>query len=221
MRPDRGWLGALLSWCLLLVIAAGALALGAWVGYWWSVRAGQGDIIRQAQELLSLKDELLKQKEQLHLKDQQLLVETTTREALSRELRDAQAEVQVRQQALDFYDHLLVSNDRARPARFAACEWRSLGEGRYRYRLLLAQGQNREADFSGRVIVVVNYQHEKRPGRISTGEDSPMPVKFRHYQRLEGDMRLPEGALPQQFEARILMDGGRQAVASCQKRIGG
>ena len=96
-----------------------------------------------------------------------------------------------------------------------------LGEGCYRYRLLLAQGQNHAADFSGRVVVVVNYQHEKKSARMSAGESSPLRVKFRHYQRLEGDMRLPDGALPQQLEARVWIEGGSQVVASCQKRIGG
>jgi len=221
MRPDRGVLGVALSWVLLLMLVLVCLVLGGWAGYWWSMRERGENYVRQSHELAHLRAELGRQQEALRIKDQQLLVEQTTRAALSRELRDAQAEVQVRQQALDFYDHLLVSNDRGRPARFAACEWRALGDGRYRYRLLLAQGQSRAADFSGRVAVVVNYQHEKKAGRISTGEDSPLPVKFRHYQRLEGGMRLPDGALPQQLEARIFMDGGKQPVASCQKRIWG
>lgn len=221
MRPDRGLWGALFSAGLLLAMILGALVLGGWGGYWWSMHERGDDFVEQAQELERLRGELLQHKEQLKLKDQQLLVEKTTLASLSRELRDAQAEVQVRQQALDFYDHLLVSNDRARPARFAACEWRALGEGRYRYRLLLAQGQNHAADFSGRVVVVVNYQHEKKSARMSAGESSPLRVKFRHYQRLEGDMRLPDGALPQQLEARVWIEGGSQVVASCQKRIGG
>jgi len=221
MRPDRGALGVALNWALLLLLVLGCLALGRWAGYWWSTRERGEDFIRQSRELARLQAELSRQQEALRLKDQQLLVEQTTRTALSRELRDAQSEVQVRQQALDFYDHLLVSNDRGRPARFAACEWRALGDGRYRYRLLLAQGQSHAADFSGRVAVMVNYQHEKKSGRVSAGEDSPLPVKFRHYQRLEGEMRLPDGAQAQQLEARVFMDGGKQPVASCQKRIGG
>lgn len=220
MRPERGVWGWLLHWVLILGCLFGVLGLGAWSGYWWSLRENGDVATRQARDLKRLRDELLQQKDQLTLQGQQLIVEKTTREALSRELRDAQAEVQVRQQALDFYDHLLVSNDRGRPVRFAACEWRALGEGRFRYRLLLAQGQNHAADFSGRVVVMVSYLHEKKSGRVAVGEDRPMSVKFRHYQRLEGDLSLPSGALPQQLEARVLGEGG-QLAAACQKRIGG
>jgi hypothetical protein len=221
MRPNRSLLEVVALWVLLAGLAVGMCMLGGVLGYHWRQMELDQHLQNRDRELSELRELHKKDAERLGLLDQQLIVERTTRETLAKDLRDAQLEAQVRQQALDFYDHLLISNDRSRPARFAGCEWRAQGDNRYRYRLLLAQGQNSAADYNGRVVVVVAYLLDKKLSRTVLGEDRPMPVKFRHYQRLEADLALPAGAQPQTLEARIMSPDGRQQVASCQKRIGG
>lgn len=85
-----------------------------------------------------------------------------------------------------------------------------------RYRLLVQQSGRPERDFVGEVTLTVNLRNGDRstvvqlpdPAMPSAG---PAPLSFRHYQRLEGNFQVPEGAAVRSVLVRILSDGETRA----------
>src|SRR5690606_32560307 len=87
-----------------------------------------------------------------------------------------------------------------------------------RYRLLVMQGGNGK-HFSGVLqLVISTVQDGKSAMMIFPEEDAADPGRFklgfRHYQRLEGMLSLPEGVIATAVSARVLEGGQVRAQTS-------
>ncbi|AZN37630.1 DUF6776 family protein [Iodobacter ciconiae] len=215
LQPVIGWRGRLLRLVVLLCLAASFLALGAYIGYQHALSSYE--VSAAMQRLASQTKQLGEGRARLQLLEQQIKVGQGERDGLVRALSAAQSELAIKQETLSFFESLLQSNDRNRAVSFSACELQSIGGGRWRYRLLLVQGMDRSTEFVGRLQASVQYQEH---GKRQNVQIEPLPVKFSHYLRQEGELTLPPGVQPQLFEARIFTDSNKQAVASCQKKGG-
>lgn len=221
LRPVLGWRAKILRASGLLLLAVLLGVLGAWLGWREAVAVHQAGFSGQSDRIEKLDRALASEVDARRLLDQQLTMERATREMLAKELALAQAQAATRQEALTFLDALLTSNDRSRAVRLVACELQPVEARQYRYRALLAQGFNGAAEFSGRVLVNVDYQRRGQRGRLTLGQDKPIPVLVKHYDRAEGELTLPSDAIPLSVDIRVLSLDGRQVVAQCQKKIGG
>jgi hypothetical protein len=81
--------------------------------------------------------------------------------------------------------------------------------GKVRYRLLFAFQPDRQSpDFRGRLQLVVSYKLSGKNQRLLLPEgrvDSPeFQLELKHFLRREGVFALPDGAILQQVEARVL-----------------
>lgn len=94
-------------------------------------------------------------------------------------------------------------------------------QGRLRYRLLLSRGArtgsilggNQEPEFSGRIEFHLTQDAATGMGnesgiiRLPSNEEAGADnyrVKFRYFQRMEGELALPTGANPKQVQVRLL-----------------
>ncbi|HRK57849.1 MAG TPA: hypothetical protein PLQ67_10055, partial [Burkholderiaceae bacterium] len=92
------------------------------------------------------------------------------------------------------------------------------GDGeRMRYKLLVQQSGRPKKDFSGSVQLVVHYAHGGRDATLQLPQGtldkapSHLQLSFRHYQRVEGTLSLPAGAVARSVLVRIM--SGRQVKA--------
>lgn len=214
-HPLGQWRTALpVAMTLLLLVVAGGLG-------WFVARMQfQRDLAGQSGRIEQLEAAVAAEVIAHRLTQQQLVVEKSTREALASELAQVQAEALSGQESLAFLDSLLTSNDRRQAVRLLACELQPQEPGRFRYRALVAQGFNSDAEFLGRLVVAVEYVRRGQRGRVVLGEGSALPVRVRHYERTEGSISLPVDAVAQQLDIRVLAETGNRMMAQCRRKIG-
>lgn len=217
LQPVIGWRGRLLRIILLLCMSMALLGLGAYAGYQYAFKRSEAREAEKTQHLASQTGQLSAAQSRLQLLEQQIKVGQGEREGLLQALTTAQNELSARQETLAFFESLLQSNDRNRAVSFSACELQPVAGGRWRYRLLLVQGMDRSTEFAGRLQASVQYQERNKRQNLQI---APLPVKFSHYLRQEGEFTLPAGVAPQFFEAQIFTDASKQAIASCRQKGG-
>ncbi|MDR3410321.1 MAG: hypothetical protein P4L87_05140 [Formivibrio sp.] len=194
--------------------------LGGWIGWHESALVHRADFSELSARVALLDHTLASEVATRREIEQQLIMERATRETLFKELAQAQTDAASRQEALVFLESLLTSNDRSRAVRLVACEMQLLEAHQYRYRALLAQGFNSSMEFNGRLVVSVDYLRRGQRNSLVLGGDKPLPVRVRHYERVEGELTLPAEAVPQALDVRILSLDGHQVIAQCHKKIG-
>jgi hypothetical protein len=82
-------------------------------------------------------------------------------------------------------------------------------QGRYRYRLLLAfQPDKQNPEFRGRLQLAINFAREGGKGLLILPDKNEglaeFQVEVKHFLRREGTFVLPEGAVLQDVEVRVL-----------------
>jgi hypothetical protein len=217
LQPVIGWRSRLFRILMLFTLAAGILALGAYLGYQYAFNRQALVAAEKTQRLASQSDQLSAALAKQQLLEQQIKIGQGERAGLLQALTAAQGELASKQEALAFFESLLQSNDRSRAVSFSACELQALGAGRWHYRLLLVQGTDRSTEFAGRIQASLQYLEQ---GKRQSQQIEPISVKFSHYLRQEGEITLPVTAVPQLFEARVFADNSKQAISNCQKKGG-
>ncbi|GAA5786086.1 hypothetical protein GCM10007860_24730 [Chitiniphilus shinanonensis] len=219
LQPALGWKGLASRWlCLLVVVALFGVAAAYW-GYQHGRRDVTGGVTQLEGQVARVREDLAASRERESMLRQQLRVAESARVALEETLTEAQAETAQAREALAFFDSLLTSNDRARPVRFAACEFDFAGPQRWRYRILLVQGVDRTADLAGNLEISVQLKNAAR--QTQRLDASRQAISVRHYRRVEGEIVLPEGAKPTQMDARLMVSGDAKPIAQCEKKTGG
>lgn len=220
LRPEVSRKRRLLRGGLLFFLAAVLLGGGGWMGWNHGGEVLQRSLDRQSRRIVQLEDQVASEMAARRLAEQQLTVERATRETLARELTRSQAQAVAQKEALAFFDSLLTANDRSRQIRVVACELQALGGQKFRYRALFAQGADNAAEFTGQLVVGVDYLQRGQRGRFVVGEDKPQSLRVRHYERTEGELTLPANAVPQALDIRVLAPEGRRVVAQCHRKTG-
>jgi hypothetical protein len=90
--------------------------------------------------------------------------------------------------------------------------------GRYRYRMLIVRhGGKVEQDARGIYEIVALIEHHGQGDKIAQASDTQKisnSVAFRHFQRIDGVITVPAGAVVKSIEARFLQDGQIKARAT-------
>ncbi|RXZ33289.1 hypothetical protein D9O50_14425 [Oxalobacteraceae bacterium CAVE-383] len=145
-------------------------------------------------------------------------IQRATENQMASQVKTLETENAKLKEDLAFFESLLPTNIGVQGItiqRFKA----ELGDsGRLRYRLLVMQGQNPNGAhlFAGnlQLSVTVLQQGQSKtinfpaPGGADAGT---FALSFKYYQRLEGDLTLPEGATVKSVQARVLEKGQLRA----------
>lgn len=144
----------------------------------------------------------------------QLKVERAAQEQLAQQVTGLEREANKLREDLAFFESLLPAGSAAKGVVIRSFRMQPDGEPDVlRYRLLVQQSGKPTSDFVGSVQLQVHYAQDGRemtlevpaPGAIETAR--AMELTFRHYQRVEGTLRLPAGAVPRSVLVRILAGG--------------
>lgn len=212
-RQLKRWLSGL----LLLALALGLSAAFAMLAYDFGrqLMSAEGDRAREQTALLQ--QEIQRLNGVLAAAESMRTIERAAQDQMAEQIKALETENARLKEDLSFYERLLPAKPKAGGVairRFAA---QAVPPNQLRYRLLiLARDDADKPGFAGQAQLVVTVSHEGKRQVIvfpqpGTPEEQHFALRFRHYQRLEGMLNLPEGSSVLSVQARILEDGQTKA----------
>jgi outer membrane murein-binding lipoprotein Lpp len=147
----------------------------------------------------------------------QMKVERSAQEQLAAQVAQLETEANRLREDLDFFESLLPAGTGSRGVVIRSFRMQPDGEpNRMRYRLLVQQSGKPQRDFVGSVQMQVNFVQNGRNFTLLVPDPSvpeaarALDLVFRHYQRVEGTVTLPVGAVARSVLVRILAGGETQ-----------
>lgn len=241
IRAHRPWRSWMMGAVLLLAIGAGVAVWAYEAGQRTGQRTGQHrptgapepeaanvrqPVPAQAELLAQLKaatDERDRLRAGADTAEAELRMARAAQERLAEQLKAAEAETAQLKEDLGFFETLLpatgdtsgvhvrsfrVTRDEARPHAL-------------HYRLLVMQGGSRafvpQPEFQGNLEFTISAMRGGKPATLTVpqaGGPGLPPVKFQHYQRIEGDLPVPQDAEIRSVSVRIVQNGQVRAVQS-------
>jgi len=136
---------------------------------------------------------------------------------LDNNLKGLQGEILELKEELAFYRGIVSPRDASRGLRLQTFTIEAVGPRSYRYKVVLTQVHKNDRLARGRVTLQVEGLQDGTPRILDLGRLSAKPVKelnyrFKYFQKLEGDLKLPKGFQPLRATARILPGGRRQNI---------
>ena len=135
-------------------------------------------------------------------------VDSQALNALRIDLQASRTEMARLSEEVTFYRSLMAPNAVAKGLQIAKFDTQPLASGASSYHLLLTQIASRRTWLSGKVRVEIG-------GRTATGErvlpltefasldEYPLRFRFRYFQDLRGELRMPDGFTPSQVEVTV------------------
>lgn len=131
--------------------------------------------------------------------DSLVKAEQAAQERLAQQVRQLEAEKLALQADLGFFEGLMPVSGEGLQLRGLQADLRTPGQ--LRYQLLLMQAGRANADFQGRFELVLQGTLEGRPWTAT--HPGGRSLQFRQYQRVEGSVEVPDGAVIKTVHAKV------------------
>lgn len=151
--------------------------------------------------------------------ESQLNIERSAQKQLALQVRALEAENARLKEDLTFFDSLLPNASGPQGIAIRRLKVERVAPDQVRYRLLIMQGGRGDRHFSGNVQLTLSTVQDGKnamivfPGENAT-DQSKFKLGFKHYQRMEGVLTLPEGVEAKEVMARVLENGQVRAQLS-------
>ena len=221
VKTQRPWPFTL----LLLVIAIG---LGGAVALWTYdlgrefagvKRLPTADALAYQTQLQKLASERDQFSTTVNSAESQLTIERAAKQQLATQVKGLEAENTKLKEDLAFFESLLPTDTGTQDVAVRRLTIDMIAPNQLRYRMLLMQGGRGKTDFSGNLELALTTLQAGRstvviyPRANDSGREK-FKLQFRHYQRIEGILTLPDGATPRSVQVRVLEKGQTRAQAS-------
>lgn len=203
-----------LRWLILALMMGGSAALALWAFEFGKEITG---LDRDAHtELVSLREEV----ERLRVEhdravsvsntaDSLLKAAQATQESLAARVKSLEAENLALTRDLGFFEKLMPAKDDGKPLALRGLQGQLDGPARLRYQALLMQAVGRSGEVRGRYELTLTGLQDGRPWTLTIGNKANQTIEMKQYQRLEGVVDLPAGAVVKQLEIRVLDTSGK------------
>lgn len=150
--------------------------------------------------------------------ESQLNIERSAQKELAAQIKILASENTKLKEDLAFFESLLPA-DTGNGITIRRLSVEMIAPNQLRYRLLLMQGVKNGRDFVGDLQFAVTVVRAGKSAMIvfpqgNAGEANKLKLSFKHYQRVEGILILPDGASPKTIQARVLEKGQIRAQQS-------
>ena len=217
------------SWHIKLGIAALVLVLVS-VLAWWTYDLGRSFAFGarfnkdQVHDLQDKIEKLTTERDKLQLDantiESKLNIDHAMQKQLAEQVKTLTAENQKLKDDLAFFEGLMPSGTGTDGISVQNLKVELQGPGQLRYRALVMQGVKNTKDFEGELQFFVNLVQAGKPVTMQfpdpkSGEAGKLKLSFKHYQRLEGVITLPDGATAKNVQVKVLDRGivrAQQAV---------
>ena len=215
-------------WPVKLALGAVVIAIAAAVA-WWTYDLGKtfafGSKVsaEQVEEMRSKIAELTAERDKLSLAantiESTVNIDKSTQKQLTDQVKALTTENLKLKDDLAFFESLTPSAVGAEGISLQNFKVEMLSPGQLRYRALVMQGGKSGRDFTGEMQFNLNLVQVGKPATMlfpdpKTGDAGKLKLSFRHYQRLEGTITLPEGASVKAVQAKVLANGQIRAQQS-------
>jgi hypothetical protein len=200
-----------LRWAVLALMLGFSAALALWAFEFGREIAGLDHGAKQ--ELASLRaevDQLRHERDQAqgiaNTADSLLKAERATQERLAQQLRSLESENLAMKADLGFFERLLPADGQSSLA-VRGMQAEVATAGQLRYQLLVMQPGRTVAEFNGRYELTVSGQLDGK-GWSQTLPPPAQALKFRQYQRVEGQAQIPPDAVVQSLQVKVVDAAG-------------
>lgn len=218
-----------LPWPLRLAFGASIFALGVILAMWLfdlgqdltstdpdNARAQLSQYKNQVEKLSEERD---RYSATVNAAESQLNIERSAQKQLAAQVKALESENIRLKEDLAFFESLLPTATGSQGVAIRRLKIDLINPNQIRYRLLIMQGGKGDREFVGNLQLAVTAMHGGKsammvfPEGISS-ELNKFKLGFKHYQRVEGVLTLPEGASVKQVQARVLEQGQIRAQQS-------
>ncbi|WP_404990649.1 DUF6776 family protein [Cupriavidus pauculus] len=224
-RPWRIWLGTAVA-LVLVGTLGGMLAYKAGLAM-ATPRAGDTELLAAhtvlRQQLAEVSAERDSFRQSANTAEAQLQMARAAHERMAEQVKSAEAEVAQLKEDLGFFESLLPATGdttgiHVRSFRVALDETQPRA---MHYRLLVMQGGSRafvqQAEFKGELQFTILANRRGKPLTLVLPQsgDAPLPgIRLTHYQRIEGDLAIPQDAEIRAVSVSIVQNGQTRATQS-------
>lgn len=223
IRTHLPWYWRALS---VILLAGASLALAGWIydagqrfaGFHQG--ASEQEIATMRERISKLESDLESARKVANASESRLRIESTSLEQLSLQIKTLEEENTRFKSDLAIFENLAGGQTGNTGLAISRLQILPIGEGQYRYRLLVAQiGDKKDKEFNGMVQLIATVQRGKETAMIqfpAAGDPaaSQYQVNFRYFRRLEGTFKVAGEAKVQRVEARLIQDGAVRASQS-------
>ncbi|SEA40423.1 DUF6776 family protein [Microbulbifer marinus] len=214
--PHRPFSGALsIVGAALLVLATSAAAYFAGQHH---LRSNLDQKTLAHEKALQQLDELKSENEALRLRaataEQSLTIGEQASEKVRAELVQKESRIAELKQEISFYRGLMApadGSDGVSIGRFSISQTADVH--RYQYKLLVQQSATRHTVVKGNATFTIVGRQDGQPKRYPLSDLSPqvdsesIPLRFKYFQNIEGELQLPEGFEPEGVELSLKSSG--------------
>ena len=208
-------------WPLSLLILASAIGLGGAVAFWTydlgrefsgTKRLATPDAVAYQAQLQKLSADRDRLSATVNAAESQLTIERTAKNQLAAQLKGLETENTKLKEDLAFFESLLPTDTGTQEVAIRRLTVDAAGPNQLRYRMLLMQGGRGKTDFSGNLELVLTSLQGARSTvtlypKVSDRDREKFKLRFRHYQRIEGILTIPDGVSARSLQARVLENG--------------
>ena len=172
--------------------------------------------------LTQLEIELADARKVASASESRLRIESTSQERLATQIKTLEEQNALLKADLATFENLAGEGTGNSGLAISRLQIQPAGDGKYRYRLLLAQTgdkKEREREFKGMIQLLASVQRGKETAMIqfpAAGDATAdqYQVSFRYFRRLEGAIDVGVGVRIQRVEVRLVQDGVVKATQS-------
>lgn len=151
--------------------------------------------------------------------ESQLNIERSAQKQMATQVKTLEAENTRLKEDLAFFESLLPNATGPQGVTIRRLKIDQIAPNQVRYRLLVMQGGKGDQLFSGNLQLSVAALQDGKNAMINFPDGNPaeqdkFKLSFKHYQRVEGVLTLPEGATTKLVQARVLEKGQIRAQLS-------
>lgn len=151
--------------------------------------------------------------------ESQLNIERSAQKQLAAQVRSLESENTRLKEDLAFFESLLPNATGALGVSVRRLKIDQVAPNQLRYRLLIMQGGKGDREFVGNLQLVVTALKDGKSAMMTFPDGNPTEqqkykLSFKHYQRVEGVLTLPEGTVTKLVQARVLEKGQIRAQQS-------
>jgi hypothetical protein len=144
--------------------------------------------------------------------DSQLIIERTAQKQLATQVKTLEAENIRLKEDLAFFESLLPNATGPQGISIRRMKIDQVAPNQLRYRLLIMQGGKGDQHFSGSLQLAISVLQQGKMTTIafpnsSPGDSDKYKLGFKHYQRVEGTLTIPDGAAVKAVQARVFEKG--------------
>ena len=215
-------------WPLKMLFMVFAIAFGGAAALWiYDLgRAFTGHDLSAGQDVAAYREQLDKLTAQrdryastVNASESQLMIERGAQKQLAAQVKLLENENAHLKEDLAFFESLLPTDTGGPEVSVRRLTVDMVGQNQLRYRLLLMQGARGKSDFIGTLQLAVTTLQAGKSAVIlfpaaNSSDVSQFKLGFRHYQRIEGLLTLPDGTSAKSVQARIFEKGQMRTQAS-------